>query len=346
MSNENKHILVIRLSAMGDVAMSVPVIKAFIQQYPTVKLTILTRSFFKPFFKDIPNVSVYSPELKGKHKGFLGIQRLSRELYELKIDAVADLHNVLRSNLLIRFLKLKGVPFQQIDKGRSEKKALIKAKHKVFKPLLTTHERYVDVFKKLGYPIDLSEAALFHNKPLSLTTKEYINYSDEKLIGIAPFAAHKGKMYPLESMEKVIKSLIEDTNAKILLFGGGKAEKQQLEYIASKYDNVLNIAGKFSFEEELVLISNLDVMLSMDSGNGHIAAMFGVDVVTIWGVTHPYAGFVPFQQKEEYQILPDLEKYPLIPTSIYGNKYPESYLECFDTISVEMIVAIVKKSIS
>lgn len=343
MSNENKHILVIRLSAMGDVAMSVPVIKAFVQQYPSIKLTILTRSFFKSFFKDIPNVSIYSPELKGRHKGFLGIQRLSKELSELHIDAVADLHNVLRSNLLIRFLKLKGIPFQQIDKGRSEKKALVKAKHKIFKPLLSTHNRYADVFDKLGYPIDLTNVALYNSELLSSEVKEYINFSNGQLIGIAPFAAHKGKMYPIEAMESVIKSLIGDTNIKILLFGGGKVEKKQLGLIADKYDNVFNIAGKFSFDEELALISNLDLMLSMDSGNGHIAAMYGVDVVTIWGVTHPYAGFVPFQQKDEHQILPDLKQYPLIPTSIYGNKYPENYLNCFNTITVDDIVNTVKK---
>ena len=123
------------------------------------------------------------------------------------------------------------------------------------------------------------------------------------------------------------------------MFWGGKSEKEILEQIAAKYSNVLNLTGMFSFEHELALISNLDVMLSMDSGNGHLAAMYGVPVITIWGVTHPYAGFAPYNQTKENQILPDMERFPLIPTSIYGNKYPEGYLDCFDTVDVDSIVS-------
>jgi ADP-heptose:LPS heptosyltransferase len=100
---------------------------------------------------------------------------------------------------------------------------------------------------------------------------------------------------------------------------------------------VLSSAGLFSFDEELILISNLDVMLSMDSGNAHLAAMFGRKVVTIWGVTHPYAGFYPFNQPSEYALLADREQYPLLPTSIYGNKFPEGYKNVMQTITPEAV---------
>ena len=338
MSKLPKHILVIRLSAMGDVAMSVPVINTFVTTHPEVKITVLTRAFFAPFFADIPNVTVFVPDLKNRHKGFLGIRKLSNELLKLNIDAVADLHNVLRSNILIQLLRLKGVPFKQIDKGRADKKALISSKNKIFKPLKTTHERYADVFKGLGFDLNIEEVMLLRKKKLPDTVNDYIGETEKNLIGIAPFAAHKGKMYPLAKTEEVISELSKDVNTTVMLFGGGKSEKLLLDEIAGQYSNVLNVTGKFSFEEELTLISNLDVMLSMDSGNGHLAAMFGVQVITIWGVTHPHAGFVPFHQSKENQVVPDLEKFPLIPTSIYGNKYPEGYIGCFDTILVNEIV--------
>jgi len=338
-----KHILVIRLSAMGDVAMSVPVIKTFVAAHPEVKITILTRAFFAPFFSDIPNVTVFVPDLNKKHNGFLGIWKLSRELLKLNIDAVADLHDVLRSNILIQLLRLKGIPFQQIDKGRADKKALISSNNKVFKPLKATHERYADVFRSLGFDLNLEEAVLLSKKELSKAVDNYIGETEKTLIGIAPFAAHKGKMYPLVKTEEVISELSKNTDTTILLFGGGKSEKVQLDKIENQYNNVLNVTSKFTFQEELALISNLDIMLSMDSGNGHLAAMFGVQVLTVWGVTHPHAGFVTFNQPKENQIVPDLVKFPLIPTSIYGNKYPEGYLGCFDTISPEAIVSIVEK---
>lgn len=331
-----QHILVIRLSAMGDVAMSVPVISAFVKANPTVKVTVLTRAFFAPFFEDIPNVTVFLPDLKGNHKGFLGIRKLAKELAELQIDAVADLHDVLRSNILIQLLRLKGIPFKKIDKGRSEKKALIATKIQPQNPLKSTHKRYVDVFKALGFSINITEDTVLKKVSISDAILKHINVSEKKLIGIAPFAAHEGKMFPLEKMKLVIEQLSK--SHQILLFGGGKTEKEQLDLIAENYSNVTNITNRFSFKDELSIISNLDLMLSMDSGNGHLAAMYGVQVITIWGVTHPYAGFVPFNQPEGNQILPDLTQFPLIPTSIYGNKYPEGYLRCYDTINIDDIV--------
>ena len=153
MSKSIKHILVIRLSAMGDVAMTIPVLRAFTEKYPEVKITVLTREFFKPFFRDLPNVSVFSADVKGKHKGLLGLFRLSKTLKKLEIDAVADLHNVLRSNLL-KFFFL-GTKCIQIDKGRTEKNGLISGEN--FQQLKTTHQRYADVFGNLGLPIDLMQ---------------------------------------------------------------------------------------------------------------------------------------------------------------------------------------------
>lgn len=321
--------------------MSVPVILAFTRAHPSAKITVLTRPFFKPFFEDIPNVFVLSPDLKNRHKGIAGLWRLAKEISKLNIDAVADLHDVLRSNILIQLLRLKGIPFKQIDKGRVEKKALISAHNKILAPLKSTHQRYADVFNNLGFDLNLSDKVTLNTIPLSESIQAHIEVSDKKCIGIAPFAAHKGKMYPLNKTEKVVEQL--SLKYQVLLFGGGKQEKEQLDVIARKYPDVVNITGQFPFKEELAIISNLDVMLSMDSGNGHLAAMYGVEVVTVWGVTHPYAGFTPFMQPVENQILPNLNEYPLIPTSIYGHKYPEGYLDCFETVNIDAVVSVIEK---
>jgi len=112
----------------------------------------------------------------------------------------------------------------------------------------------------------------------------------------------------------------------------------QLKELALSYEAVENVAGELTFEEELALISNLDLMLSMDSSNGHLAALFGVPVITLWGVTHPYAGFVPFGQPSENQLMANREEYPLIPTSIYGNKYPTEYETAIGSIASNRIL--------
>lgn len=332
MSNP-KHILVIRLSAMGDVAITVPILRQFTKQYPSVKLTILTKGFFAPFFRDIENVTVYAADVKGKHKGIFGLYKLSKELRQLKIDAIADLHNVLRSNVIKLFLfNIKCI---QINKGRAKKKALINGK--LFKQLKTTHQRYADVFSALGFPLDSSNLNFPKKVTLSEELKKTIGNKTKPWIGIAPFAAFKSKTYSLLLMQEVIKSL--STTNTILLFGGGDKEVKALNAIANSNINTVNLAGKLSLDEELDIISNLDVMISMDSGNAHIAAMLGIEVITIWGVTHPYAGFYPFNQSPENALLVNRNKYPLIPTSIYGNIFPKGYEDAINSILPEEVVA-------
>ncbi len=331
-----KHILVIRMSAMGDVAMTVPVIKTLISQHPQVKITIVSRGFLKPLFDGIENIHFYTADLNGKHKGFKGIYRLYTELKPFNFDAVADLHDVLRSKLLRTFFKLNNTTVCSIDKGRAEKKALTALKNKVFKPLTTTHQRYAHVFYQLGFHVDLNKPQLKNKEIISDELKSFINYTEnETLIGIAPFAAHQGKKYPLELMKQVIHTLSKES--KILLFGGGQQEVDTLTKISKQNNNTYCIAGKVKLKEELSIISNLSIMISMDSGNGHFAALFGVPTITIWGATHPYAGFAPFHQIENC-IVADREQYPLIPTSIYGNKTILGYENVMKTITPEAII--------
>ncbi|MCK0144089.1 glycosyltransferase family 9 protein [Arenibacter sp. F26102] len=323
---------------MGDVAMTVPVLSALVKQYPGLKVTVLTRSFFKPIFLDLDNVSIYEADVKGRHKGVFGLWKLFKELKDLNIDAVADLHNVLRSNILKRYFKFGATPFVQIDKGRAEKKALTALRSKEFRQLKTTHQRYADVFGKLGMPVDLQTAPVLPKRYIAPATSQLVDGKEKTWIGIAPFAAFDGKMYPLDLMEKVVDALNKTDLHKILLFGGGKNEQEQLEKWDTKFSNCINLVGKLPFQEELALISQLDLMVAMDSGNAHLAALFEVPTITLWGVTHPYAGFYPFGQNSNNAMLADRKQYPLIPTSVYGNKYPPGYENAMRTISPEDVV--------
>jgi ADP-heptose:LPS heptosyltransferase len=336
--NSHKHLLVIRLSAMGDVAMTIPVISALLEQHPELEITVLTRDFFKPLFYQLPNVKVYVADVNGKHKGVIGLWKLYKELKAYKFDAIVDLHNVLRSNILKVFFKLGSFRLAQIDKGRIEKKALISDKNKVFKPLKTTHERYADVFRTLGFSMSLEHAPPLPKRILSEKSKGLFADENTQVIGVAPFAAFEGKMYPLDLMEKVIEKLNALKDFRILLFGGGEKERKQLDIWEKSFENVFNTIGKLTFTEEIDSISNLDAMLAMDSGNAHLAALFNVPTITLWGVTHPYAGFYPFGQNIENALLADRHKFPLIPTSVYGDKMPNGYDEAMRSIHPEEVI--------
>ncbi|PWB25280.1 glycosyltransferase family 9 protein [Flavobacterium sp. HTF] len=327
-----------RLSAMGDVAMTVPVLRAFVKQYPTVKVTVISRPFFKPFFEGIPNLDFFAFDEKNRHKGFLGLLRLYSDVKKLKIDAFADLHNVLRSKVVSLLFALSGKKRATVDKGRDGKKELTRHEEKIFKQLPTMFERHAKVFEELGFPLDLTNPEFPKKAVLSAEITDLVGEHYQKLIGIAPFAQYDSKVYPLDLMQEVIAKLSENKDHTILLFGGGKKEIEILDSLSASFKNVINVAGKIKFQQELKLISNLDVMLSMDSGNAHIAAMLGVKVITLWGATHPYAGFLPFSQSADNTLVSDRNIYPKLPTSVYGNKIVEGYEDAMRTISPKKVV--------
>lgn len=341
----SSHILVIRLSAMGDVAMTVPVLRAFSLQYPNVKITVVSRPFFKPFFDDIENITFFPIDLKERHKGFLGLLRLFSDLRKLNIDAVADLHNVLRSKIIRTLFALNGKNVAATDKGRQDKKALTKLTIKAISPTKTMFDRHCETFEKLGFQINLNnptfpEKAILSDEIINITGKK-----EENWIGIAPFAQYDSKVYPIDLMQQVIDDLAKNTSNKILLFGGGNEEIKKLNQLKSKYENVLVLAGKTNLKEELAIISNLNVMLSMDSGNAHIAAMLGVKVITLWGATHPFAGFQPFHQPDDFCLTSDRKQFPFLPTSVYGNKKITGYENAMRTILPNTIIDKIEKEL-
>ena len=332
-----QHILVIRFSAMGDVAMTVPVIKNVLQQNPQLKITVVSNAFLQPLFQNIERCNFYPANLKGKHKGIKGIYQLVKELKILyKFTAIADLHNVLRSSLIKIFYTFNYVKIATLDKGRQQKAELTRKENKVVQPLTPMHERYAEVFRRLGVVIKLDNELPVFAKYQLPEILENIFITEKQIIGIAPFAQHQEKMYPLSKMKNLVYKLTKE-NYAILLFGGGKKEANLLQQWADEIEGVHNMAGKFSFTEELAIIGNLNLMISMDSANMHLASLFGVKVISIWGATHPYAGFNGWGQKQQNIVQIDLY---CRPCSVFGNKpcYRGDHA-CMNMISEEMIIS-------
>ena len=333
-----QHILVIRFSSLGDVAMTVPVISALIKSHPNAKISVLTKTQFTPLFKHLPTIEIIGVDLKKQYNGLLGLFQLSKKIKALRVNAVADLHYVLRTKVL-RIL-LPRLNWAILDKGRKEKNQLITGK--IFKPLKPIVERYADVFRHLGFDLSLSTPDFPTAQPLPKEIQSLLKECPQPYIGIAPFAAYSSKTYSLDKMKAVIDHFSK-TGATVVMFGGGQTEVQKLNEIANLFPNVISVAGRLSLDDELKLIGHLKVMLAMDSGNAHMAALMGVKVLTLWGVTHPYSGFKPYNQPLEYCLVSDLEKFPKIPTSIYGNRYPKGYEKAIESISEKEIIAAIEK---
>jgi len=341
MSTTHK-IIVLRFSAMGDVAMVASVLKEFSQQNPSAEIIMVSREAFKPFFDGIENLIFHAIQPKTSHKGIDGLYKLYQELRKYKPTAIADLHDNLRSRAISTFFRLTGFKIKRINKGRAEKNALIRTKNKIFKPLRHTVERYADVFRELGFDVTLSHKLTKALQAIPQKAKNLFQNNNKK-VGISPFAQHIYKVYPLEKMEKVISSLSQE-GYELFIFGGGKSEQATAEKWAKTYPITHNLIGNFSLTEELSIISNLDLMLSMDSSGMHMASLVGVPVVSLWGPTHPYAGFLGYGQSENDCIQID---HPARPNSIYGNKPCLCGVEsCMDLINPETIVNKIKEKLN
>lgn len=338
---KTEHILIIRFSAMGDVAMTVPVVHALAMQYPDVRITMLSRPFARPFFENMaPNVGFMEADLQGEYHGIKGMNALYRRLTAKQFTAIADLHNVLRSNYLRMRFNLGKFHVAHLDKHRDQRRRLTAWNHKVLEPIPSAFENYARVFAELGYPVKLDFHSLLTPAQASLKLlPEAIGQKKgfQQWIGIAPFAAHQGKAYPLDKMEQVIGLLTtRHPSCRIFLFGGGPTEMQQLDDIVKRHSNCTNASALLHhLGEELILMSHLDVMISMDSANMHLASLVATPVVSIWGATHPYAGFMGWNQRPENAVQVDL---PCRPCSIYGNKAcRRGDYACLMRITPEMI---------
>jgi len=331
-------IIVLRFSAMGDVAMVASVLKEFSEQNPAVDIIMVSRLAFKPFFDGMPKVQFYAIDPKTQHKGFFGLYKLFTELKTLKPDAIADLHDNLRSRILSTFFRLSGINIKRIDKGRADKKALTRAVNKIFKPLKQTVERYADAFRQLAFTVKLSHQLKPDKHKLPEKAADFFANTTKKKIGISPFAQHKYKIYPLDKMEKVVAELSKTFD--LFIFGGGKTEKHIAQQWEKNFSNTYNLIENFNLTEELAVISNLDLMLTMDSSGMHMASLMGIRAVSIWGPTHPFAGFLGYGQSELDCIQID---HPARPNSIYGNKPCLCGVEsCMDLIAPETVVDKIK----
>lgn len=305
--------------------MTVPVITEFLQQNPDVEVVMVSRDNFKDLFEGIPNLIFRGIDFDD-YKGIFGLRKLGKSLLkEFKPNYIADLHDVIRTKTLDLFFIKNGFKVYKIKKGKEEKEQLTNVWNLDKKKLKPNTERYADVFRAMNFKLELS-----HQYPQNTSLK--------KGIGIAPFAQHKGKMLPLEKTFEVAKTLAQ--NHKIYFFGGGKNEVALLNDWQQQIPNTENLAGKLNLKQELQKISELEVMISMDSANMHLASLMGTRCISIWGSTHPYAGFLGYGQSENDIV--QVKDLTCRPCSVFGDK--ECYRgdwACLEELDIQKIIDLI-----
>ena len=323
---------------MGDVAMTVPVIASFLKAYPRMGVIMLSSPRLSSLFEGMDRVTFLPVDTKGTYKGVFGMVKLFKRLKkDFRFDKMIDLHDVIRSKELRAMVKMSGKEIYILDKGRKEKKRLVSPQCKDRGQLKTSIQRYVDAFAAAGYPFALDFDGLMP-KGCELPERigKEIRTDKAHRIAIAPFAQHAGKILPLEKTEQIVAHYAERDDTQILLFGGGKVEAETFNAWTAKYRNTISMAGKFSLIEEIQVLNHCDVLLSMDSSNMHLASLVNTPVVSVWGATHPYAGFYGFGQDPSDAVQLDL---PCRPCSIYGKKpCARNDYACLNGIAADLII--------
>lgn len=339
---KKEHILVIRFSALGDVAMAVPVVYSLAKQHPDIRITVLSRNMARPLFENLaPNVGFMGADLKGEYRGIRGLNALYRRLTAKQFTAIADLHSVLRSEFLRMRFNMSNCKVAHINKHRKGRRKLTSIDNRQLNQQPTTFQNYVEVFEQLGYSINIQFTSIFppEGGDLSiLPATVNVKKDGEQWIGIAPFAAHEGKIYPTPLMHQVIKQLTQQhPQARIFLFGRGEKEEKYFTEWCQEFPTCTHVSRHVeSMNEELILMSHLEVMLSMDSANMHLASLTGIPVVSVWGATHPLAGFMGWNQSKSNAIQADLN---CRPCSIFGQKpCKRGDYACLNMIKPETIV--------
>ncbi len=328
------HILVLRFSALGDVAMTLPVVYSVARTYPQVRFTVVTREFFARLFINPPeNLTVLGVDFKKRYRGLTGSLRLCCDLAALKPTAVADLHNVFRTWLIDGFMRLRGVKVVMVDKMRAARRKMLSEKVNQM-PFV---ERYREVFNRLGFPTEMTFRSV-------LTKGEVIPPIEvsHPAIGIAPFARYYNKTYPPERMRRVVEMLCRK-GFKVYLFGGRGAEAEQLLGWAGAIHGCESVAGRFPLSDEMALMSHMDLMLSMDSANQHLAALTGAKVLTVWGSTAPSCGFTAFGHDASDGICLNLDCQPC--TVAGSPTCPFGHLDCMCLLSEQAIVEKIENKI-
>lgn len=332
-----RNVLVMRLSALGDVAMTIPVLYPVCRANPDTRFVMLTKKWPASMFHDRPdNLLVLGIDVKTEYKGVMGLRKLASQLrHEYHIDAVADLHNVIRARIISLFMRLHGIPVVHLDKQRARRKALVT--HKSDEPVTPTIERYRDVFRQLGLEAPDSFTRLYDNKPLPVSSLVLDKEPGQRWVAISPFSAHEGKVYPPELMAQVVDQLSQRENYWLFLMGGGKDEKIALRKMVGKRKRVISMAEiKHGFIDEYALLGKCDLMLTMDSANMHLASLMGLKTITIWGATAPACGFLGYGQNASDDIQLDME---CRPCSIYGeHKCRYGDYRCLSKIPADEVV--------
>jgi len=291
----NKKILIIRLSSIGDIILTSPLIRLIRKRFPHAKIDMIVSREFEELISANPNINQVI--LFDRRTGIIGLLRLCKKIREEQYDLIIDIHKKLRSLIICLTSGAKQKVFY--NKHSFRRFLLVKFKINRYKEIPFIPNLYLNSIKKFGieddggglefYIIPSKEAVI-----LELLRIEGVSKKDI-LIGIAPGAHWPTKRWPKERFIELANLLIQRKNAKIIIFGGKDDVELSNEIKTSLLNKPIIAAGKLSLMETAALLKRCKVLITNDTGVMHISASVKTPVVAIFGPTVKEFGYYPYR---------------------------------------------------
>lgn len=325
-------ILVIRLSSIGDIILTTPVLKAFKEKYPEAVIDFLVLDKFKDAVEGVPYIDNLILFNKKKNDGLSNMRKFAQELRKNSYDYVFDLHSKLRSRIITKEIGAKSFVYK---KRSWWKTLLVKMRLIKYKVDDTIIKNYFGAFKDF----DLE----YKGEDLTFAFPEECADKFEKYAGLpvmAPGASKNTKKWTPEGFGELAKLIYEKYGKETILIGG----KEDIE-LCKKIDEIsgghtVSMAGKLSLKESGALLSKAEFLVTNDSGPFHIARGVKCRTFVLFGPTSPEM----FDFDESTVLIDRNEK--CSPCSLHGDREcPKGHFDCMRKISGKDVLNIIEKNI-
>lgn len=324
-----KKILIIRLSSIGDIVLTTPVVRCVKQQVPDCELHFLTKARFSDVLQHNPYIDKLI--LLGD-----SLSDTIKVLRSEKYDFIVDLHKNIRSLLIRLSLRVPSASFNKLN----FKKFLLTKFHIDRMPKVHIVDRYFAAAKRLNVENDGQGLDFFFSDEEKNTNLPLPEAFRSNYVAIAVGAQHFTKIYPAEKVGELCRMLYPN---KVVLIGGKTDIERGKQIVAMSQGNVINACGQLSLRQSALVLWRSDVVIANDTGMMHIAAALRKPVVSIWGGTVPQFGMYPYMPKGlEYlsQIIEN-KQIKCRPCHKLGReKCPKGHFKCMNEINVNQIIDI------
>jgi heptosyltransferase-2 len=313
-----KKILIVRLSSLGDILLTTPLIRSLKKESPQTEIHFLLREEYRDVLVNNPNISKLLT-LKREYP----ILKTKAMISENNYNLVIDLQNNFRSENLTTGLSCPKVKFKKLS---WQKLLLVKFKINKLKDAGTIPERYAATIE--GFKLDNEGLDLFTRNKASEILIERNN-----LIGFCPGSRHFTKMWLKEHYIELGNKLI-GSGFKVALFGG-KDDQKTCEEISSNISECVNLCNDNVIHQTAADMKMCRVIVCNDSGLMHAACAVKVPVIAIFGSTVKEFGFVPYRSKN---LILENKSLTCRPCSHIGrSSCPKHHFKCMKEITPQLV---------